>query len=132
MRFRRPRGEQVFGELLARERSGHGGQNLLRRGCLAIDVARLRIHFAIREQRFAGVAIQHPDETRFCGLGHRVDQAAIALHLDERGSGWEIAIPEVMAYAFEMPEPLARVRLQRQNAVREQIVAEPIGAVKIE
>src|SRR5438128_1290320 len=44
----------------------------------------------------------------------------------------KVPIPQVVSDALKMPNPLARLRVQCNQAVREQIVSRSIGAIEIE
>ena len=64
-------------------------------------------------------------------LGNRVDRLPVARDRHQRRRGREVAVPEIVLQALKVPDPPARVRVQRDDAVGEEIVAHPVHAVEV-
>ena len=132
MRFRCALGEKVFGETLASEGRGNGWKRLFFRGDFAGNVAG-RIWLRLeREKWFAGDAIEEIDETLFGSLRDGVDRFAVALHGEQYGGRGKIAVPDIVMDALKMPEAFSGAGVESDQAVGEEVVADAIGAVKIE
>ena len=130
--LRGPLGNHVFGEDLAGERRRFQRQRLRGRKLLAIDIGSGDLAVFNREQRLAGFALEDEYVTRLGELYRGIDQIPVALHGDETGRDRQVAIPDVMLDNLKMPDTLARLRLQRNQRIREQIVSKAVGAVEIE
>ena len=84
-----------------------------------------------REQRRAGRAIEQKHEAVLGGLRDGVDAAAVARHRHQARRRREVAIPDVVMDRLEVPDALAGRGVEREQRVREQVVAETIGAVEV-
>ena len=52
-------------------------------------------------------------------------------HRDQLRRGGRVVVPEIVVHHLEVPQPLAGARIQRQQAVAEEIRADAIGAVVV-
>ena len=84
-----------------------------------------------RPERLAGHAIEHPQKSLLAGLRHHVHRLAVVLHRQQLRRGGIVVIPNVVMDHLEMPQAFAGARVQRQQAVGEQIRAVAIDAVEI-
>src|SRR5690606_25254069 len=121
----------VLGEGHARERRRRGRDRLRRRGLLAGDVRGRHGPLLDRPDRLAGLALEDVDITLLARLRDDVDLAAVAAQRQQLRRLRKIQIPEVVTDRLEMPEPLAGTRIERDDAVPEEIVAVPIAAVEV-
>ena len=64
-------------------------------------------------------------------LCHRIDAAARVPDRHQRRRRGEIAIPDVVPDRLEVPHAPARRRIEGQQRVRVEVVAEPIGAIEV-
>ena len=60
-----------------------------------------------------------------------VNRPAVPLEPGERGRRRKVAIPDIVADALEVPDALAGVGLQRNQAVGVEVVARAIRAVEV-
>src|SRR5207244_8180881 len=72
------------------------------------------------------------DITVLRDLRDGVDLPAVARDRDEIRRRGKVPVPHVVAEALEMPDALAGARVEREDAVREEIVAVTRDAVEIE
>ena len=84
-----------------------------------------------REQRLAGDPVEDVDVTLLGNLRQRVDRLAVPLHGKQRRLRRKVAVPYVVMHALKMPKPLARTRIQRQQRVGIEIVAQAVASVKV-
>ena len=130
--FGRAIGQHLFSEHLPRVRRGFRGQRLLDGGDFAGNCARgIFFRFEWKERR-AGGAIEKIDEALLAGLRDGFDFLTVALNVYEHRMRRKIAVPDVVMHRLEMPDALAGVRVEREQAIREEIVAEAVAAVEIE
>ena len=106
-------------------------ERLRRPGLLAGHVALRHRTLLDRPERLAGHAVEHIQETGLARVRHGVDAAAVVAHGDELRRRHVVEIPEIVMHGLEMPEPFAGARVERQQAVGEEIRAVPIRAVEI-
>ena len=90
------------------------------------------LRYSIGKERLARLALEHVDVAGLRDLRDGVHRPAIARHGHEHRRRGEIPIPEVVLHALEMPDALARPRVEREHGVGEQVVAEPVRAIKVE
>ena len=83
------------------------------------------------EERLAGDAIEEIDDALLGGLRDRVGGLAIVRYGEKRRRSGEVAIPDVVMDALEMPEALAGVGVEGEQRVGEEVVAEAIATVEI-
>ena len=119
-------------EFLAAERRRIGRKWLRRPRLLARDVG-LRGHgpFLDRPDRLAGDAIEDVQKPRLAGHRHDIDVAPVVPDRRELWRRRVVVVPEIVMHVLEMPQPLARSRVEREQAVGKEIRANPIGAVEI-
>ena len=132
VRLGRARRQHVFGQALARERHRQRRIRLLGRHFLAVDRGRRHLAHLDRKQRRARVAIEHVRVAVLRDLRDGVDRAAIAAHGHQIRRRGEIPVPDVVPDALEVPDVLARPRVEREHAVGEEVVAVTSDAVEIE
>src|SRR5690606_41100788 len=77
------------------------------------------------------LALEDVDISLLARLRDDVDLAAVAAQRQQLRRLRKIQIPEVVTDRLEMPEPLAGTRIERDDAVPEEIVAVPIAAVEV-
>ena len=85
-----------------------------------------------REERLAGPSVQHVDVAEFRDLRDRIDAAAVPGDGDQIRRGGKVPVPDVVFDALEMPQALAGARVERQDAVGEQVVAVAVDAIEVE
>ena len=132
VRFRRNVGHIAGGESLVGERWRLHRERLRRGGALAGHAGLGRRPLLNREQRLAGLAVEHEDVPRLGHLGDRIDTRAIALHADEVGQARQIVIPKVVVDHLEMPKAFPCRSIERDHRISEDVVPEPLAAVEIE
>ena len=66
------------------------------------------------------------------GLGDNVHVASVVTHGQELGRIREVVVPQIVVDGLEVPQALACLRVERHQAVREQIVALAVPAVEVE
>jgi hypothetical protein len=123
--------QHIGGEPLAGEWQGHHRQRLFGGGFFARHRTGWILLVLDRKKRRTAGAIEEVDEALLGGLRDSFDAPPVARHRHETRRRRRIAIPDVVADELEVPDPFARVRVERQQTVRESVVAEPIGAVEV-
>ncbi len=103
------------------KRKGLGG-----RGYLSGNVAGRIARLLDRKERIAIRPVEEVDESLLGCLRNRIDLHAVALDGEERGRGGEIAIPDVVVNALEMPDALAGGGIESQQGIGKQIVANAV------
>ena len=88
------------------ERQPHRGR-LRRPRLLARDVARRHGALLDREERRAGVAIEHEEPTGLGRLSDRGHETAAAGDVDQHRLRGEVVVPEVVVHGLERPHDLA-------------------------
>ena len=129
---RRARREVGPRELLTREGRREHGEVLRRRGAFPGKHRRRHGTLLHREHRRSRVPVEEPDVPGLGDLRHGIHGLAPARHGDEHRRGREVAIPEVVPEHLIMPDALAGARVECDDAVREQVVANAIRAVEVE
>src|SRR5690606_12232002 len=82
-----------------------------------------------RPQRLARHAIEDEQEAVLRRLRDDVDAPAFVRNGQELRRGREVVVPEIVMHGLEVPEPLARAHVERDETVAEQIRADAIRAV---
>ncbi len=124
-------GEQVLAKKLPSVRRREHGKRLFGGGNFSRHRAGGILVILDRKKRRSIGSIEEIHKTLFRRLRHRVNVFAIALHREQHGRGGKIPVPDIMTDCLKMPDPLPRLRLQRDQAIGEQIIADPVSAVKI-
>ncbi len=83
------------------------------------------------EERFAGRAIEEKQVALLRGLGDGVYLLAVGANRDQRGWRREVAVPDIVMDALEVPDSLAGVRVERQQSVGVEIVADAVCTVEV-
>ncbi len=85
-----------------------------------------------RPDRFAGDAVEHEQESLLRRLRDDVPAAPVVSNRQELGSDRQIVVPDIVVDDLIVPEALAGPRIERDQAVREQILTGPVAAVEVE
>ena len=56
---------------------------------------------------------------------------SVVAHGEQLGRRREVVVPQIVVDRLEVPRPLAGARIERKQAVAEQVVARAIGAIQI-
>ena len=121
----------VRGQPRARERSRGRREGLRRRGLLARDVALRHRPLFDRNERRAGLAIEHEE---VAGLGRHADGrdgAPVLAPVEQDRWRRDVVVPEIVMHGLEVPDALAGVGAQRHDGIGEQVVAEALAAVVV-
>ena len=124
--------EQVAeGHLLPRERPRECGHRLRRRRALAGHVA-LR-HGALHDgpDGRARDAVEYVDPRRLRGHGHDVAWLSLPGNGGQHRRGGKIVVPQPVMHDLVMPHSAARARVERDDGLREQVVALPVAAIPV-
>ena len=105
---------------------------LHRRGALAVHGGLGGAALLDGKQGRAGLPVEHEDVAVLGELRDSVHRLAGARHRHEAGGGRQIPIPEVVLDHLVVPDPLARSRVEREDGIREQVIAVPVHAVPVE
>ena len=126
-----PVGEEVLGEELASVRRGAGGKRLLRGGHFSGHRAGwIFVIFDGKKGRSIRT-IKQVHKALFCGLCHRVNWFPAALHGEKNRGRGEIPIPNIVPDCLIMPDSFTRLGIQCDQAIRKQIIANPVRTVKV-
>jgi hypothetical protein len=79
----------------------------------------------------AGDAVEEVEEALLGGLRDGVDGLAVAVDGEQCWRRGEVAVPDVVMDALEVPEALAGVGVEGEECVGEEVVADAIGAVEV-
>ena len=109
-----------------------GGKRLRERCPFTRHITRRHRPLFDGPQRLAGDAVEDEDHPDLADLRDDVHRLAVVLHREQLGAGGRIVIPQIVMHELKMPEAFAGVKVEREQAVAEQIVAEAIAAVEIE
>ena len=126
--LRCPCRQKVFGQPLSREGLRLDRERLCLGRVFAGNAAGRNLPVFDRKQRRAVGSIEQKQEALLGGLRHGVDRPAVTLHRDERRRRWKIPVPQVVLDRLEMPDPFARFRVEGEQRIGEEIVAESISA----
>ena len=124
-------GEHVLSEALAGEGDRLQRHHLRFRGLLSGRVAGregARFH---RKERLAGNAVKQVEPALLAGLRDGVDLLAVAVDGDQGRRGGEVAIPDVMLDGLEVPQALPGARVEGDEGIGEEVVAEAVGSVEV-
>ena len=83
------------------------------------------------EQRFASEPVEEIQIPLLRGLRQGFDALAVARNREERGRGWKISIPDIVVHSLKMPDALTSIRIECEQRVCVEIVAETIAAIEI-
>src|SRR5262249_30695295 len=61
----------------------------------------------------------------------RIDRLAVMPDGDQLRRRGGIGVPEIVMNGLEMPEPLSRPRIEREQTIRVEIIAVPIAAIEL-
>src|ERR1700730_6759926 len=67
----------------------------------------------------------------FADLRERGNRLSIFPYIDQTGRGREVVVPQLVADVLEVPLQFARLRVERNRCVAEEVIAGPIAAVVI-
>ena len=98
---------------------------------LARYVARVGRHLVDVIERFARLAVEKEQVARLAGDRYRVDGPAVALELHQGRGRRQVAVPDVVPDGLVVPAALAGSDVDGQQAVGEEVVADPRGAVEV-
>ena len=84
------------------------------------------------EERLAGFAVKQEDVARLRHLRHGVDRFAFSSDRHEVRIDRQIVVPQVVPQRLEVPDALAGPGVERDRAVRKQIIAVAVAAVEVE
>ena len=108
------------------------GRIRLRRPALLARHIRLRHRpFLDRPDRLAGDAVEHVQPRRLGADDHHLTVAAVVADGGQLRGGARIEIPQVVVNELEVPQPLPRARLERDDGRPEQIAADAVHAVEV-
>ena len=124
LRRRQPRVHVVHREGLPHERRRLGRERLRRPRLLAGHVALRHRPLFDRPQRLAGHAIEDIEEAGLARVRDGVDLPAVVPHGDELRRRDVVEVPEVVMDGLEVPQPLAGLRVEREQAVGEEVLAD--------
>src|SRR5262249_19286762 len=82
-------------------------------------------------ERFAGYAVEHPNESGLRDLGHHIYFSVIMPHGEKLGSGRVVVIPNVVVDHLEIPKEFAGTGVKRKQAVAEEVGAATVSAVEV-
>ena len=83
------------------------------------------------ENRLARLSVQHENKAHLRQLDHGVALGAAVPQVDENWRRRKVVVPDVMANDLIVPPAFSSLRVQRQNAVGEQVLALAKGPVEI-
>ena len=121
----------VLGEGLLRERRRLRGEGLSLGGPFAGDVARRDRAVLDGPDRLAGHPVEDVDEAGLRGGGDRVDLLAVHVDGQQGGRRRQVVVPEAVLHGLEVPDPLAGARVEADDGLREEVVAEAVSAVVV-
>ena len=126
--------QHVFGDALSLERCGSGRERLRRRRHFTWH-GRLRDGtFLDRPDRLTGHAVKDKEEALLGHLGDRLDRTTVHVDVDQGRRGGGIPVPDGVMDQLEVPDPFARLGVETDQALREQVVAwamPPIPVVRL-
>ena len=105
-----------------------GGEGLRRRIPLARHRALLDRALFDRPHRLAGLAIEHEHEALLGRLRDRRDLLAVDGDVDQDRRARDVVVPDRMVDELEVPDALAGLQIDGDEALGEQVVAGPMAA----
>ena len=84
-----------------------------------------------REQRRAGLAVQHEEVAHLGRDDDRRHRLAVARDRHQRGLGRHVVVPEIVVHDLEVPDDLAGGAAQRDHGVRVAVRADALAAVVV-
>ena len=82
-----------------------------------------------RPDRLARRAIEHIEEAGLAALHHRLDPTAVDRDVGKRGRSDGVVVPQIVMHHLEVPGQLAGLRVERDEAVRIEVVPGSPAAV---
>src|SRR6185369_9210311 len=122
----------LLSERLPCERRNLHREGLRLRRHLAGHIALRHRALLDREHRLSGLPFEDVDESEFARLRDDVDVAAVLLQREQLRRLRQVVVPQIVMHELVMPEALAGPRIERNETVREEIVANPIAAIEVE
>ena len=123
--------ERVHRHPLTLEGRRLGGKRLRRRAALTWHRRLRHRTFLDRPDRFARHAVEHIGEPLLAHLRDRFDIPAIDRDVDQRRRRRKVVVPQPVVHHLKMPDPLTGGGIQTNQALREQIVAQPMPTVPV-
>ena len=130
-KLRREVDQVVLADALAIERRRLRRKRLGRRRPFAGHVRFRHRALLDRPHFFPGHPIEDVGERLLRYLRQRLDLAAVHRDVDELRRGRKVVVPQPVMDGLEVPHPLAGVGVEADDALREQVVAEPVAAVEV-
>ena len=84
-----------------------------------------------RPYRLAGDAVEDVGERLLAGLRQGLDLASVDGDVEQVGRGREVVVPQPVVHRLEVPDALARLAVDADDALGEQVVARPHPAVPV-
>ena len=131
MRLRSAVGQHVGGKLLAAKGSRSGWNWLGERGDFPWDCAGRKRALFDRNERLAADAVKEIDVALLCDLRESGNRLTVLLRGVECGCGREVAIPDVVMDALEVPEEFAGFGVKGEDRVGVKVVADPVATVEV-
>ena len=129
--LRREVDQVVDGDALQVERRRLRRKRLRRGVPLARHVALRYGPLLDRPDRLAGDAVEHVGERLLARLRNRLDLASVDGDVEQVAGGGEVVVPEAVMHGLEVPDPLAGLGIDRDDALGEQVVAGTHAAVPV-
>ena len=104
---------------------------LRRPGLLTGHVTGRHGTFFDRPKRLSGDAVEDEKKTLLGRLRHGIDELAVVTNRDQLWSGVVVVVPQIVVHHLKMPKAFSGARIQREQAVSEEVAADAIGAVII-
>ena len=121
----------LFRKGLTRKRTRPCREGLGRRAIFAGHVRLWHGPLLDGPQGVSRFAIEHKQETMFRRLRHDIDVLTVMAHGQEFRRRRQIVIPEIVVYGLEMPQPVARIRIERHETVPKEIVPFAVPPVEV-
>ena len=88
--------------------------------------------FLDRPDRLARYPVEGIGERLLCGLNDNGYFLAVDIDIQKDWSSWRVVIPDVVMDHLEMPDPLAGIHIQRDQAGAEQVVTRAETTVEVQ
>ena len=131
LRRQQVRADVIFGERLPHEGCGLGRERLRRPRLLERRIALRDRTFLDRPERLTGDPVEHVEESGLARMGHDIDFLAVVPDADELRRGDVVEIPEIVMHGLEVPQALAGLHVERQQAVGKEVLAGAIAAIEV-